>query len=327
MPEPTPITLLVDDSCPLVHVFRAHWVDVHGRPPATADGRPLLETVPNGFLDRFCDVVERHGLAGKFSIVPMPAGLGDIVHGIAGHDPRLTREWLDTARRRLSGRFDLCPEGLTHNLTVDLPTGGMLPEGESIWSQHQDRTALTPYLVRELELLKAVGIECTGVTSCWVFGQQVEAEYIHAIVAALKAVCGRDLGWYFLHIWHGHPESRPYVAYARGPARLVAINSTVDDHFWATIDSPRSDRAWIEEVTDRLLTADGRGGAIRTVLDAGGWPIIMTHWQSLFSNGLESGLAVLDLLGERVARSLGSAVQWASCLELAQRTLKEMVDS
>ncbi len=324
MSKPIPITLLVDDSCPLVHVYRAHWADVHHRPPATDDGRPLLETVPNAFLDRFCDVAERRGLAGKLSIVPMPAGRGDIVRGIEGYDPRLTREWLDTAQRRLADRFDFCPEGLTHNLTVDLATGGMLPEGESVWSQHQDRTALTPYLVRALELLQTAGVNATGITSCWVFGQQVEAEYIQSMVAALKAVYGRDLGWYYLHIWHRYPDSRPYVAYAQGPTRLVAINSTVDDFFWACINNPRTDRAWVEEVADRLLTADGRAGAIRTVLDAGGWPILMTHWQSLFANGLETGLAVLDLLGERVSRALAGEVQWTSCLELAQRTVEEM---
>src|SRR5689334_14801899 len=119
-----PITLLVDDSCPLIHVYRHHWVDVHHRPPTTADGRPLLDIVPNDFLDRFCDVIERHGMAGKFSIVPMPAGKGDIVHGIAGFDPQLTRQWLDTARTCLADRFDFTPEGLTHNLAVDLSSGG-----------------------------------------------------------------------------------------------------------------------------------------------------------------------------------------------------------
>ncbi len=321
MPNPVPITLLVDDSCPLVHVYRYHWADVHKRPPTTGDGRPLVDTVPNGFLDRFCDVVERHGLAGKFSIIPMPAGRGDIVRGVAGHPPELTRQWLATAVARLGGRFDFSPEGLTHNLAVDLATGGFLAEGESVWSQHETRATLTPYLIRALELLQAAGIDATGITSCWVFGQQVEAEYIAALVAAQKAVNGRDLSWYYLHIWHRHPGDRPYIAYAREGTTLVSINSTVDDHFWATIDSPRSDRAWIESVTDRLLTADGRGGAIRAVLDAGGWPILMTHWQSFFANGLETGLAVLDLLGERVASALAGEVQWTSCLELARRTV------
>ncbi len=315
-----PITLLVDDSCPLIHIYRSHWVDVHQKAPVTNDGRPLLETIPNSFLERFCDVVQRHGMAGKFSIVPAPAGRGDVVRGIEGFDERLTREWLRIVHTRLGGRFDFCPEGLTHNLAVDLNTGAMLNQGEAEWSESQNRTTLTPYLTRGLELLKAAGIDTTGITSPWVFGQKVEAEYIASIVAAQKAVNDRDFAWYYLHIWHRYPDNRPYVAYAHAGTTLVSINSTVDDIFWETINCPRTDRAYIEAVADRLLTSSGQAGAIRSVLDAGGWPILMTHWQSFFSNGLETGLAVLDLVGHRIATALAEEVEWTSCLGLARRT-------
>lgn len=323
MPNRVPIALLIDDSCPLVHVYRYHWEDVHKKAPMTKDGRPLLDVVPNEFLDRFCDVVQRHGMAGKFSIVPAPAGLGDVVHGIEGFAPELTRAWLATAQTRLGDRFDFCPEGLTHNLAVDLQTGAFLPQGELEWSNLQDRTTLTPYLTRELELLKAVGIDATGFTSCWTFGQKVEAEYIVAMVTAQQAVYQRAFSWYFLHIWHRFPASRPYIAYAQAGKTLVSINSTVDDFFWATIDSPRTDQAYIESITDQLLTADGQAGAIRDVLNAGGWPILMNHWQSFFSNGLETGLAVLDLLGHRVSTTLADEVAWTSCSEIAQWAVLE----
>ncbi len=321
--QKAPIALLIDDSCPLIHVYRRHWEDVHHHAPVTTDGRPLLDIIPNSFLDRFCDVAERHGMAGKFSIVPAPANQGDIVRGIAGFDPRLTRDWLDTARRRLSGRFDFTPEGITHNLALDLASGAEILQGESVWSQTQNRATLTPYLARSLELLKDAGFDANGITSCWVFGQSVEAEYLASIAAAQKRVFNRDASWYFLHIWHAHPETRPYVAFARGETSVVAINSSLDDYFWDTINDPRTDRAYIESTADRLLTDDGRGGAIRAVLDAGGWPIFMNHWQSFFSNGLETGLAVLDLLGERINRTLGGEVIWSSCSEIAARTRLE----
>src|SRR5262249_20809733 len=141
----TPISLIIDDSCPLIHVFRCHWVDVHKKPPFTEDGRELAEVIPNDFLDRFCDVVERNDMAGKFSIVPAPGGRGDVVRGIEGFDPALTREWLETAKRRLAARWDFCSEGITHDLAVDLEKGGTFEESENAWSQHQDRGTLTPY--------------------------------------------------------------------------------------------------------------------------------------------------------------------------------------
>src|SRR5436309_1320827 len=266
MPERTPIGLIVDDSCPLVHVYRCHWMDVHHEPPLTKDGRPMLETIPNVFLDRFCDVVEEHGIAGKFSIVPAPGGRGNVVQGIAGHDPALTREWLDTAQRRLGARFDFCPEGITHNLTVNLAEGGYFPQGESDWSQTQTRETLTPYLIRQLELLREAGIDCTGVTSPWVFGIKVEPEYTAALAAAMQAVYGRTFSWYFLHMIYDRPELRPWTALATDEHTLISIPANANDVWWQTIDSPRTDAEFVNGIADQILTADGRGGRVREVL-------------------------------------------------------------
>ncbi len=320
-----PISLIVDDACPLVHVFAVHWRDVHHKPLVTPDGRERPLWIPNDFLSRFCDVVERHGMAGKCSIVPSPGGQGDVVRGIEGHDPALTREWLDIARERLSARWSFCSEGITHNLTLDLATGDYLPESENDWSQHQDRTTLTPYLVRQLELLRDAGIDATGVTSPWVFGIKVEPEYIAAIVEAQKQVYGRRFSWYFLHMIHDRADVRPWVAYQGDDATLVSIPADTDDVFWATIDSPRTDREFVTEIADQLLTPDGQGGRIRELLDAGGWPILLTHWQSLFSNGLETGLAVLDEVGARLTAGLGDEVEWLSAMEMAERTAESHV--
>jgi hypothetical protein len=321
MPTRTPIALIVDDSCPLVHVYRCHKEDVNHEPPVTKDGRPLLDLIPNPFLDRFCDVVEEHGITGKFSIVPAPGGQGDIVRGIAGHDPALTRQWVETAKRRLGSRFDFCPEGITHNLAVNLAEGGYFDQGESEWSQTQTRETLTPYLIHQLAMLKEAGVDATGVTSPWVFGIKVEPEYMAAIAAAQRAVYGRGFSWYFLHMIYDRPELKPWIALATPEHTLVSIPATVNDVWWQTIDSPRSDTAFVNSIADQVLTADGRGGRLREVVDAGGWPVLLTHWQSLFSNGTESGLAVLSEVGRRISRALADEVEWVTCMELARRTV------
>jgi hypothetical protein len=43
------------------------------------DGTPITDTFPFSFQDRFCALAERYGVRGKFSIIPMPTGRGDIV--------------------------------------------------------------------------------------------------------------------------------------------------------------------------------------------------------------------------------------------------------
>ena len=83
---PVPITLLVDDSCPLVHVYRFHLEDVHKREPRTAYGSRLTDEVPNDFLDSFCDVVEARGIRGKPPVRPQT---GLRAAWLRGSHPRL----------------------------------------------------------------------------------------------------------------------------------------------------------------------------------------------------------------------------------------------
>ena len=169
--------------------------------------------------------------------------------------------------------------------------------------------------------MKEAGFDATGITSPWVFGIEVEEAYIASIVAAQKTVFGRDFSWYFLHMLHNQPEKRPWVAYRDGEATLVSIPTTAPDVWWETIDSPRTDRAFIAAVADRAITEDGKGGAVRRILDAGGWPVFLSHWQSFFSNGLETGLEVLDEIGRRVCEALRGEVAWMTCMEMARQTV------
>jgi len=331
---PVPIALLVDDPTPVIHLYRHHIGDIHGESIVAAGGKELVETIPNAFLDRFCAVVEERGIRGKFSIVPSPMGRGDVVRGLEGRDPGLVKAWMDTVKARLTGRmdpstgsgsnrearFDFGPEMITHSWAVDLATGGLLKESEHDWSQRQDRKTLTPYIARALSLLKEAGIDASGVTSPWMFAEKVEKEYAAAIAAAQMQVYGRKLSWYFLQLSDDRAV-RPSVMYRDGESTVVSIPACSDDLLWDTIwKHAGKDPAVVAALADKYLTADGRGGLIREVLDGGGWPIFVMHWQTLYSNGAETGLAVLDTVAERVNHSLAGKVEWMTCLEMAEIT-------
>jgi len=320
-----PISLLIDDSCPLIHVYRFHYEDVHKQKPFTSDGRRLTDLVPNAFLDRFCEVVERRGIKGKLTILPSPGGCGDVVRGVippmsrrAGIDVQhegewvtLTREWMDTAKEVLSDKFDFSPEMITHNLTLDLKTGGFIDQSEADWSQTQTRETLTPYIERALQMLKDAGVKCTGVTSPWDFASKVEGEYVPSIVEAMGRVYDSNLSWYFLHSIGDKVDAKPWVAHEDG-AVLVSIPATVDDYMWQTIDNPLTDDSFLESAAGSIIART------KALLGGGGWPIWVTHWQSLWSNGLETGLRILDKAAKRVDDELD--VQWMTCMELAEAT-------
>jgi hypothetical protein len=316
-----PICLLVDDSSPLIHVYYFHKKLVDGKGPFTKDGRLLVKEVPNSFLDKFCDVVTTNKIAGKISIVPSPGGVGDIVNGIPGYDYSLIKEWLNTVNSRLSDRFDFSPEMLTHNHALDLETGKYSEENEAEWSKKQDRTVLIPYIIYCLDLLRKAGIDATGVTSPWNFGKFVEDDYREAILEAQREVYNRKLSWYFLDTLDNQPTKKPWIALKKGSYTLVSIASNMPDHFWDTIDSPKTDNEYVQSIADKYITADGKEGSLINVLNAGGWPVFVTHWQSLYSNGLETGLRALDEVGRRIQLHLGDKVEWKSCMELTKLTV------
>ncbi|MBR6790134.1 MAG: hypothetical protein IKM31_04630 [Oscillospiraceae bacterium] len=308
-----PISLIIDDPAPVLSVYYTH-----AGKETTGDGRPLIEYYPNELLHRFCDIAEKRDLKGKFSVVPMPGNRGDILNGISGVDPADMEEWLRTVRTRLTPRFTVGPEMLTHNLAVDLATGGAFDMNEQHWAADKDRAALTPYIARALEILKAAGFDVYGVTSPWAFGIEAEEEYAAAISKAVFDVTGKTNAWYFLRGLRNVPDAKPWVQLREEGRCLVSIPATTDDVIWCSIDTDDQSDEFVRSRADLLITADGKDGQIIRVLETGGWPILISHWQSLMSNGLGTGLRILDEAARRIEEHLSDRVEWMSFAEIME---------
>ena len=287
------------------------------------DGTPITDVFPMSYLHEFCDLMQRYGVRGKFSVIPMPTGHGDIVNGIEGYDKALTDQWLDTVRTRLGGSFDFCPEILTHAQVVDLETGDLMPVLEHEWSRTQDRTTMTPYIARAVELLTQADLKPTGVTSPVDFGIHVENEYAASVALAFDKVLGQKESWYFLHCRGYGYHPRPWVAYDDGERRVVSIPSNCPDRFWQSLDNPDDSDAFVHKMADQLLTEDGTAGDIAEILADNGWPVMLAHWQSMFSGGRMAGFKALKIVLERIERLLGDRVEWHSASELMRKTLAE----
>lgn len=311
-----PVTLKIDDPAPIVSVYYSH-----AKSRTTADGRPLIKHYPTSFLNDFCDVIENRGIMGKFSIVPAPGNYGDIVNGIDGITMDKIKEWLDIAKKRVVPQFDICPEMLTHNKAVDLATGKILELNERDWASTQNYDTLTRYISKALSILKEAGFECTGVTSPWNFGIEVEDEYVKAISKAMFDVYGKKNVWYFLRALRNTPNAKPWMAYDDGERCVVSVPATTDDVFWQTINCDRTDEEYINSVADELITSDGKHGQIIDVLETGGYPIMITHWQSLCSNGLFTGLRALDEVARRINEHLSDRVEWMKVSEIMELTI------
>lgn len=300
-----PISLMIDDPAPILSVYYTHH-----KTGFTDDGRAIIRNIPNSFLFDFCDIVEKYGIKGKFSVVPMPGNCGDIINGIDGVDLDEMKIWLDTVKKRIVPNFSICPEMLTHNEAIDLKTGKSTGIREYQWSNMQDRTTLTPYIEKALSILKEAGFDVCGVWSPWFFADKVEDEYVVAISKAIYNVYGKKDAWYFLHSILDKKNVKPWIAYEDDGRTLVSIPITVSDMIWQTIHTTQNDEKYVDTVADSYITADGKRGKIIEVLENGSFPIMLTHWQSLASNGLYTGLKILDKIAQRVNDNLSDSVQW-----------------
>ena len=314
----TPISWIIDDPAPIISVYYEH-----AGKPNTNDGRPIIPTFPNEKLFEFCDIIERHGICGKFSVVPMPGNKGDIVNGLDGVDNGELNEWLDCLKSRVMPAFSVGPEMLSHHKAVDLATNKPLSLNERDWASTQDRSTLTPYIAKALSLLKDAGVHSIGVTSPWDFGIEVEDEYEYSISSAVYEVTGSKKAWFFLRGLRDSENAKPWVAREDDGRILVSIPATTRDYIWGTIDCPRTDDEYVSEIADKLITADGKSGDVIRVLETGGFPILITHWQSLMSNGLYTGLRVMDEVGKRIKEHLSDVVEWMSFEQIADLVISD----
>ncbi len=307
-----PIAINIDDHTPFIHLFRYH-ID----PPYTSDGRRLSDTIPIEFFDRFCSVCEKHGISGKLSYVPAPACMGDVARGIDGFSADELAEWKKMALERLGDKFSFGPEMISHHNAYNISDGSWYDFNEDKWSRMgQTAETLTPYITYALNILRDAGIPATGVTSPWMFCETVENDYRKAIALSMREVYDADKAWYFIHTREEWPElTEPVPGF-----KLYSVSATIDDSFWDTLGTAENGCGFIESIADKYITADGKQGSMIDCISKGLPIVFLAHWQCLFSNGLETGLKVLDLVASRVNEHLSDRVEWMSFEELIEYT-------
>jgi len=304
-----PFSLIVDDGSPVDPLF----YEIPGYET------PFL--VPAEFTTRVADTFERYDLHGKITVIPMPSCLGRIDQSLKRVPQEHLQAFLKIFRERIATRFDVTPEFLTHLRAYDLKKGGYQHIFEDVWITGAPPEEIVDYFVLAFQILQNVGLSATGITSPWVSGIDVEKKYAQALADAQWKVFQRKLTWYFLYVAdHGTPRklSVEYEAPERGQ-KVVSVPANAPDIFWSMEHQPADRRRFIQNNIDKMLSADGRTGRIREMIDAGAPVMLLTHWQSLYTQGTALGLEGLAALAERIQKVFGSNVEWISCSERARR--------
>ncbi|MHB8568340.1 MAG: hypothetical protein ACYC7D_14305 [Nitrososphaerales archaeon] len=329
----SPITLLIDDPTPCINPLYyfadqvpSNAVDYHyksreGKWYFSSDTKfehPIAKEIDRSFVVEFANWAHSAKVKGKFSIVPYPAGFGRIDREIKGFSRDQVKEFLNLARK-ISRKFDVSSELLTHTDALDLRTMKLKRNiSEHDWSQKQNAETLTKYLAFSLEILKKAKIDVSGVTSPCNFGAKVEGEYVKAVLNATQQVLGTSKAWYFLHVDYESLTVPPRVMHLNRESQevVVSIVATGGDPFWTSQITSLEKKNWIESVLEPVLSKDGKSGRLLELVSSRSHVILVTHWQSLYSNGSRHGLAGLQELINRVNSLLGTRIIWMNCREL-----------
>ena len=304
------LSLIIDDGAPVDPLF----YELPGYET------PFL--VPAEFTRRVAETFERFDLRGKLTVIPMPSCLGRIDKTLKRVPPEHLSEFLKVVRERIAPRFDITPEFLTHLRAYNLKTGDYQHIYEDVWISQAPLPEIVDYFVLAFQILNNVGLPATGITSPWVSGIDVEKKYAQALADAHWKVFNRKLTWYFLHAtgWNTPRScSVEYENHERGQA-VVSVPANANDIFWSMDCPTREERVpFIQRGIDRVVSTDGRTGRIRELLESGHPVVLVTHWQSLYTQGTGLGLDGLQALAERIQKVFGNRLEWVPCSELARR--------
>jgi len=298
-----PIFFIVDDPAPCLNLahYEQYW-------------EPHVRDVPNTFTHAWADLIAEFGVRGKFSVLPVPAAIGRIDRPLPDVKPSDQAEFLSLIRDRVSPQMDIGIEFLTHFLAWDIRHDRPLDYTEKTMAPHVGgRDRLAEYFAYGLQILHDLGLQPTGATSPGFSLIEREYDYQAAIAEAVRRVTGRSIAWYFLHVDDRSPVVLPRIMGLDREAGTACVTmvSAGNDPSWNT-------QRGLPSTLDDLITPDGQAGRLVDLYRNDSVIGFHTHWQSLFSEGRETGLRDLRITLGRIREHFGDAVRWTKCSELAR---------
>jgi hypothetical protein len=324
-----PLSIIFDDSTMLVNL---NYFFMRDRNLIDGESRrwedvPVVH--PESFTREFAEFCLAHNVNGKFSVVPCPAALGRIDHGLPMFSKAQQESWLKMCRELIMPNYDITPEMMTHTFVVDLKT--LKPVDPNLWEQYgwnnlptDQEELVTDYIALACEILHNVGLTPAGVTSPGGFGNPLDF-YAKCAENAVRRVTGNPTPYLFKRVSSSGKVDRPvwYPKPERGEAMGEIIASTGD--------RTGSWTGYGEVDPNYYITADLQGGRLPEVIDAGDPGVLISHWQGFYGihnddrRGFRAFQTVVRRLEERDPN--GERTRWRKCSEITNYAIaREMAD-
>lgn len=319
-----PISFIIDDStclANLAHFGIPQFAEVYPD-RYHQDWAKLPKEIPDKFVRKFGEWSREHGVKGKYSIVPYPAGIGRIDQKLPDWSKQQLEDSLKLVREFMTVDWDIHPEMVTHTFAIDLKTDKPYPDHtekflESAgFSVGKNAEQLAEYMAYALRILKNVGLTCEGVTTPGSFGNKVRDALSRGTLMALRDIDKAEIPHYFRHSFTGEDSVAPRVEYASGlntddPKCCVSIVGCTADWFGGF-------DGLTPGTVDQFITEDLEEGRMVDVIERGDEPAIMvSHWPGLYFNGDETGFAIFQDVIRRLHRRYDN-LHWMKLSEIAR---------
>jgi hypothetical protein len=297
-----PVGLIIDDSTCLVNVnrFAMTQFDTAFAGANKTYHRNWKEwplEIPDAFVRKFGEWCSSQGVKGKYSIVPFPACVGRLDRGLPGWSAKELEASLELVRTVMMPNWDIHPEMVTHTRVIDLKTGHPY-EDTSLkfmenweWTTGRGADEIGEYMAYALQILKNVGLPCSGVTTPGGFGGKALPQLAQGAMRAVREVFGSEIPHYFRHLYsEGTQSVAPRVEYASGldgpdPKCVVSIIGCTGDWTGGWDNTP-------PDGVDKFITADLQTGRMVDVIQRGEPALALAHWTGMHWNGEELGFKV-----------------------------------
>ena len=307
--NPVPISLIIDDGG-LVNLSHFYFLHV-----------PHEALIPSSFTKEFAKVCRRNHIMGKFTVVPMPDGLGRLDGKLNGVSAADMRKHIKIIKEEIEPVFSITPEILTHFRAYNLQANTYRHFFEDEFVARATAEEIADYVGLSLEILSNAGLNPTGVTSPWNTGITNEDNYARGIGMAFRKVMRVNECFYFLHTQDKAWKEPKVMVDTPETGRVVTVPNNMPDAFRYTQNPIKTNQAKknVKTQIDSILSPDGRNGIMRELFEEGTPLVFIAHWQNLFSDGRSIGLEGLDTLTKRINKVFGRQIEWMPMAELAKR--------
>ncbi len=313
-----PVSIIIDDSSALVNLNYFFLRDRNAHRGEQQRWEDVPVVTPESFTREWAEWCGEHGVRGKFSVVPNPAGIGRVDQGLPLFGQAQLESWLKMCREVIVPSFDITPEMLTHTYVLDLETLRPLPSRiwEQVeWSRFTEDDHVDRYIALSCRILTNVGLPPSGVTSPGGFGGKSLDLYARVAGEGCRSVTGNPTPFFFQRVVSQDVNVDTPVWYADRQA-----GTAVGEIIAGTGDHTGSWTGYGDVSADYYVTADLQGGRLPALIDAGSPCVLCSHWQGMYGmhNEDRRGFRTFQTVVERLRQRDpdGERTRWRTCSEI-----------